>query len=141
MTADETSSAHTPGETTGSPERAPQQLAKTQQVFDLQAEVAQARLERGYREGERNANTLVKGDHFRIVLTAMRAGNRLHEHEAAGWTSIQAVEGRLRVHAGGQTVELPSGHLLALAGGIRHDVEALEDSAFLLTIATGSSPA
>jgi quercetin dioxygenase-like cupin family protein len=130
-----------PGETSGSPERAPQQLAETLQVVDLQAELAQLRLERGYREGERNANTLVKGDNFRIVLTALRAGNRLHEHEAAGWISIQAVAGRLRVHAAGQTVELPSGHLLALAGGIRHDVEALADSAFLLTIAAAPAPA
>ena len=124
-----------PGETSGSPERAPQHLADTLHVFDLQAELAQLRFERGYREGERNANTLVKGDTFRIVLTALRAGNRLHEHEAAGWISIQAVAGRLRVHAAGQTIELPSGHLLALAAGIPHDVEALVDSAFLLTIA------
>ena len=130
-----------PGETSGSPERAPQRLAEALQVFNLQAELAQLRLERGYREGERNANTLVKGDNFHIVLTALRAGNRLHEHEAAGWISIQAVAGRLRVHAAGQTVELSTGHLLALAGGIRHDVEALEDSAFLLTIAAAPAPA
>ena len=141
MAPNEPGKAHAPGETTGSPERAPQHLAGTLQVFDLQAELAQARLERGYREGERNANTLVKGDNFRIVLTALRAGNRLHEHEAAGWISIQAVAGRLRVHAAGRTAELPTGHLLALAGGIRHDVEALEDSAFLLTIAAAPAAA
>lgn len=127
-----------PGETSGSPERAPQQPGAAFQVFDLPAELAQVRLERGYREGERNANTLVKGDTFRIVLTALRAGDRLHEHEAPGWISIQAVAGRLRVRASGQTVELSTGHLLALAAGIRHDVEALEDSAFLLTIATAA---
>jgi quercetin dioxygenase-like cupin family protein len=130
-----------PGETSGSPERAPQHLAEPLQVFDLQAELAQVRLERGYREGERNANTLVKGDSFRIVLTALHAGNRLHEHEAAGWISIQGIAGRLRVHAGGQTVELCAGHLLALAGGIRHAVEATEDSAFLLTVAAAPAPA
>jgi quercetin dioxygenase-like cupin family protein len=139
MAADKTSKAHAPGETTGSPKRAPQHLAETLQVFDLQAELAQARLERGYREGERSANTLVKGGNLRIVHMVLRAGNRLQEHEAAGWISIQSVAGRLRVHAAGQTADLPSGHLLALAGGIRHDVEALEDSAFLLTIAAGPS--
>src|SRR5687767_11091096 len=105
MAADKTRKAHAPGETTGSPERAPQHLAETLQVFDLQAELAQARLERGYREGERSANTLVKGGNLRIVLMALRAGNRLQEHEAVGWISIQSVAGRLRVHAAGQTAE------------------------------------
>lgn len=34
-----------------------------------------------------------------------------------------------------QTVELPAGHLLALGRALPHDVEAVEDSAFLLSIA------
>lgn len=128
-----------PGETSGSPERAAQRLSGAYLAFDLQAELAQVRLERGYREGDRNANTLVKGDNFRIVLTALRAGTRLQEHQAAGWVSIQTIAGRLRVRLADETVELPAGHLLALAAHIAHDVEALEDSAFLLTVAV--SPA
>jgi hypothetical protein len=35
----------------------------------------------------------------------------------------------------GRTFDLPAGSLLALDRGLPHDVEALEDSAFLLTIA------
>jgi quercetin dioxygenase-like cupin family protein len=31
-------------------------------------------------------------------------------------------------------VEVPAGHLLALDRGITHDVEAVEESVFLLTI-------
>lgn len=31
-------------------------------------------------------------------------------------------------------MDLPARHLLALEAGLRHDVEALEQSAFLLTI-------
>ena len=32
-------------------------------------------------------------------------------------------------------IDLPAGHMLALERALRHDVEALEDSAFLLAIA------
>jgi quercetin dioxygenase-like cupin family protein len=32
------------------------------------------------------------------------------------------------------SIELTAGQLLAVESGIRHDVEAIEDSAFLLTI-------
>jgi quercetin dioxygenase-like cupin family protein len=39
------------------------------------------------------------------------------------------------VRAQGRTFDLPAGSLLALDQGIPHDVEALEESAFLLTIA------
>lgn len=39
------------------------------------------------------------------------------------------------MHADGRVIDLPMGHVLALDGAVPHDVEALEDSAFLLTIA------
>jgi hypothetical protein len=39
------------------------------------------------------------------------------------------------VRAEGRTFDLPTGRLLALDHGLPHDVEALEESAFLLTIA------
>ncbi len=93
------------------------------------------RLERGYREGERNANTLVKTPQLRVVLTALRAGSRLHEHRAPGWVSVQTVEGHLRLQVAGETVDLPAGALVTLEPDLAHDVEALEDSVFLLTIA------
>jgi quercetin dioxygenase-like cupin family protein len=35
----------------------------------------------------------------------------------------------------GQEFDLPAGHLLALDAAVPHDVEALEDSAFVLTVA------
>jgi hypothetical protein len=41
---------------------------------------------------------------------------------------------------GDRVAELTSGHLLALDRSIKHDVEALEDSAFLLTIAWPADP-
>jgi quercetin dioxygenase-like cupin family protein len=135
MTNLPTGSPHPSGETTGSAERAPQQLAGPLIAIDLAVEAAQLRTERGWREGDRNANTLVKTPDFRVVLTALRAGARLQEHQAAGRVSIQTLSGRVRLQVGAQNVELPTGHLLVLEPGLAHDVEALEDSVFLLTLA------
>jgi quercetin dioxygenase-like cupin family protein len=39
------------------------------------------------------------------------------------------------MHVQDKVFELPAGHLLALDRAVPHDVKALEDSAFLLTIA------
>lgn len=136
------SSEHS-GQTTGSPERAAQQLRGSALRFDLAAEAAQLRIERGWREGDRSANTLVKFPDFRVVLTALRAGGRLQEHQAAGRVTIHTLEGRLRLHVQGESTDLPADHLLALEQGVPHDVEALTDSVFLLTLAwpTGQDPA
>jgi len=126
--------SHGAGETSGSSERAAQHLTGAWLAFDLAAEAAQLRYERGYREGDRGANTLVKAPNFRVVLTMLRAGARLLAHQTAGAVAIQTVEGQLLVHVGGLPVDLPVGHLLALEPGIVHDVEATVDSAFLVTV-------
>jgi quercetin dioxygenase-like cupin family protein len=102
--------------------------------FDLNAEIKQLRGENAW-QGGRNSKTLVKHPDFRLVLTVLKSGARLHEHKAAGRVSVQTVAGHIRMHVESKVFDLPAGHLLALERAIAHDVEAVEDSAFLLTIA------
>ena len=106
--------------------------------FDLEDEVRTLWHEDASRSG-RNAKTLVKQEDLRIVLTVLSAGRRIQEHQAAGRISIQAVEGHMRLRIGdepaAELIDLPAGCLIALDRGVRHDVEALTDSAFLLTVA------
>ena len=45
------------------------------------------------------------------------------------------LSGHIRLNASGRTFDLRPGSLLALDQGVPHDIEALEASAFLLTIA------
>jgi quercetin dioxygenase-like cupin family protein len=129
------SSHRPPGETTGTPDRPAQQLAAPVMPFNLAAEVAALRSESAWTDGERNAKTLVKQPDFRVVLTVMKAGTRLAYHEAAARLTVHVLSGRLRMQLLGTTEELGHGHLLALDRDVRHDVEALEESAFLLTLA------
>jgi quercetin dioxygenase-like cupin family protein len=102
--------------------------------FDLKREVEQLHSEPEWRTGQ-NARTLVKYDDFRVVLTALKRRARLPGHQTEGRISIQTVVGHIQVRAQGRTFDLPAGSLLALDQGIPHDVEALEESALLLTIA------
>jgi quercetin dioxygenase-like cupin family protein len=82
----------------------------------------------------RSSKTLVKYPDLRIVLIAMKANTRMHEHTAAGRISVHTLNGHIRLHLPDQVVDLPLGHLLALDHCVPHDVEASEDSAFLLTL-------
>lgn len=102
--------------------------------FDLPAQLEQLRGQESYVAGQPTGQTLVKEPDLRIVLMALRAGGRLEEHHASGPISIQAIEGGLRLHLPDGSVELTAGELLALESGVPHDVEAIEDTAFLLTI-------
>jgi quercetin dioxygenase-like cupin family protein len=82
----------------------------------------------------RSSKTLVKYPDLRIVLIAMKANTRMHEHTAAGGISVHLLNGHIRLHLPEKVVDLPVGHLLALDQCVPHDVEAAEDSAFLLTL-------
>jgi quercetin dioxygenase-like cupin family protein len=82
----------------------------------------------------RSSRTLVKYPDLRILLIAMKANTRMHEHTAAGRVSVQTLNGHIRLHLPDGVVDLPAGNLLALDQCVTHDVEASEDSAFLLTL-------
>lgn len=102
--------------------------------FDLKREIGQLQEEDTW-SGGRNSKTLVKYADFRVVLMAFKAGAHLDEHQAAGRISVQTVIGHVRMRASGRTFSLPAGSVLALDRATVHDLEALEDSAALLTIA------
>jgi len=109
-------------------------LAEPLMEFDLPAEIDRLRTETTWSTGQ-NAKTLVKYDDLRVVLTALRAKARIPEHKTEGRISVHVISGHLRLRAGGRTFSLRPGSLLTLDHGVPHDVEALEESAFLLTIA------
>ena len=114
--------------------RSPGPLKSPTLSFDLHVEIEKLRKENAW-QGGRDSKTLVKHPDFRVVLTVLKSNARLHEHKAAGRISVQTVAGHIRMHVRDEVFDLPAGHLLALDRALPHDVEALEDSAFLLTIA------
>ncbi len=110
-------------------------LADPLLALDLTAELARLHDEEPWQRAGRHARTLVKDADLRVVLIALGAGVRMEEHHAPGRITIQTIVGRLTLRVAGRTVDLPMGHLLTLAPALPHDVEAREESAFLLTIA------
>lgn len=110
-------------------------LARTTASFNLADELEHLHAEPAWQAADRNATTLSKKSNLRVVLMALKAGARLEKHQAPGPITIHAVSGRLRVHLAIDTVELAPGEILSVDSGLPHDLEALEQSAVLLTIA------
>lgn len=103
-------------------------------TFDIGDEIRRLQSEQPW-QAEHTANTIVKYPDLRVVLIALKANGRLREHKTVGRISIQTLLGEVRVHAHGEVINLPTGHLLTLEHDVAHDVDALVDSVILLTIA------
>jgi quercetin dioxygenase-like cupin family protein len=102
--------------------------------FDLSREMTDSDAKKPW-QGGHYARTLFKKSDFRVVLISMAPGARLKEHHADGAISVQVLKGSIRFTTQRKAHDLKQGNVLILGASIKHDVEALEDSAFLLTIA------
>jgi quercetin dioxygenase-like cupin family protein len=103
--------------------------------FDISQEIEELRRKDSWdRETGRSSKTLAKHPDFRIVLVLMKAHTQMNQHRAEGRISIQQLLGTITVRLPDQKVNLSAGELLVLDRGVLHDLEALKESAFLLTI-------
>src|SRR5689334_10551724 len=103
--------------------------------FNLEREIAQLHEEDAWGRTGRNSKTLVKQPDFRIVLIALQKNGHIEEHKADARISIYTLSGHVKLQLPQQPpVDLPAGHLLVLDRALEHDLEALEESAILLTI-------
>jgi len=120
-------------EKTEGSQRPPERMDGPFLEFDLRAQIEMLRHEDAYGRG-RNSKTLAKYPDFRIILSVVKAGTRIQQHSASGRLSVQVVSGHIRMHVGEKLLDLPAGRLLILDRAIPHDVQAIEDSAFLVTL-------
>ncbi len=71
---------------------------------------------------------------LRLTLIYLTAGAQIEEHYNPGRIIVHTISGHIRMHAAGKSFDLPVGAVLSLDRAVPHDVEALEESAFLLTV-------
>jgi quercetin dioxygenase-like cupin family protein len=74
------------------------------------------------------------GAHLRQTVVALAAGRVMGEHKSPADASVLCVRGRVLLRAGESQTELGAGDLIAVPPQ-RNDVEALEPSVLLLTVA------
>jgi quercetin dioxygenase-like cupin family protein len=101
--------------------------------LDLAQEVLNSEQTKPWQTGHTTRMLFKKAD-FRMILISMEKGSVLKEHHADGTISVQVLKGSIRFAAQGEAHTLHANSLVALGASIKHEVEALEESAFLLTI-------
>lgn len=108
--------------------------------FNVPSIIPQLKQEESWGKSGRSARTLHKAAGMRLVLNVMKAGTEIKPHQASGPISVQCVEGHIHFTTEENAVNLRPGDLLTLNAHIRHSVEAMEESAFLLTIVLPADP-
>ena len=107
--------------------------------WELAKEIAELWRQERWRPNGHSGKTLVKYPNVRVVLIVMARGARMENHEAVSRVSIQTLQGRVFVKLSDQRIDLPCECLLELERLLPHDIEALEESAVLLTLAFGGA--
>ena len=108
--------------------------------FDLMREIADSERQKPWSAGI-NVRILTKKPDFRVVLISMETAARLKEHHVDGTSSVQVLKGQIRYSTGGQSYDLQAGNFITFGASIAHEVESLDESAFLLTISwPGNKP-
>lgn len=112
----------------------PNTPAEATAEVDLQAEVEAIQREQAS-SSERISRPLVGFTHLKVVLMSLPANGRWDQHKTVGRISVQTLVGHIRIRAQGKTFDVPCGRMLALESNVPHDVEAVQASVFLLTVA------
>jgi quercetin dioxygenase-like cupin family protein len=98
--------------------------------------IAQEQVKRAAAASSGHSAETVYGGHehaLRQTVLALTAGSSLDEHESPGEATVQVLHGRVRLTAGQLAWEGCAGDLLVVPE-VRHALQALEDSAVLLTV-------
>jgi len=102
--------------------------------FSIEKEIEKLKKESAWNEGGRNAVTLQKSSNLRVVLISLHKGVTLHEHKVEGPITLFVLSGKINFTAGEEKINAESNGFIVLDKAIPHDVEALEDTSFILTI-------
>jgi quercetin dioxygenase-like cupin family protein len=104
-------------------------------AFALDHEIARAKSEPQWASRDRLAMSLAKHRDLTVNVMLLRKGAHLQEHQARGSITLQVLAGVIRFIAHGQEKTLTAGMLAVLDKEVPHSVQAIEESALLLTAA------
>lgn len=124
---------------TAAAEAAPGGLVGPHLCFDLAAEAEALRRSPHWRLRGHTARTLTMHPDLRLVLVLLQAGRQLHQHRTAHRLTVQTLAGHVQLTLPDRSVDLRAGSVLVLDRAVPHEVIAVDDSAFLLSL--GGAPA
>ena len=103
--------------------------------FDTDALISQIKSEDAWSRSDRNSLTIFKNDSLCMVIVGLHPDAAMKKHSATGAITLQVLQGDIIFETLNQKSELTRGKMIALPAGIPHQVYAVKESFFLLTLA------
>ena len=104
-------------------------------TFDIDALISQIKSEEAWTKSDRNSLTIFKNDFLCMVIIGLQPDAAMKKHSATAALTVQVLQGSLIFETENQKSELTMGKMIVLPAGIPHQVYALKESFFLLTLA------
>ncbi len=101
-------------------------------MTDLSERIGQLKSEAAWSHNDRNGITVFKSGPFTVVLSCFHKDAVLRHQGIDGFTTIQVVEGKIKLVTGLETAELPVQKMITLYPDFKHEITMLEDSALLI---------
>jgi hypothetical protein len=122
-------------QTTGTTRRAARDMSGRGIVFDLSDELRALREDLEFTSGDRAAKTLAKTDGLRVTLVLLKRGAALNPEAVAGGATLHVLDGQLLVEMHDDNLTVKRSGVLVLDENMRDRVTAVEEAAFLVTVA------
>ncbi len=103
-------------------------------AVDVRAEIVRLKSEPAWAANDRHGSSLVKGDGINVALMVLKKGAKMQAHHTRAPITVHVIDGRINFVASGKTQLVNSGMIVALDRGIEHSIDAVEESALVLTV-------
>lgn len=92
-----------------------------------------------YNENKPAITVLIETETSKEIRIIFKKGQRMNEHRTPFSIVVEVFKGAIDFGVNGSKQHLRSGSLIALEGGILHDLEAIEDSIVRLSLSKNDS--
>jgi quercetin dioxygenase-like cupin family protein len=104
---------------------------------DLETLITNLKNEQAWNEGELKSAVLLRSPAKKIILTVLHKGTEIRSFQSDFSITFQVIDGKLKLDYGNKTFNLGKGEVLILNEKIKYKIESVEDSAFLMILASG----
>lgn len=104
---------------------------------DLGVIISHLKQEPSWEEGELKSAILLKSPTKKILLTVLHAGTVISSFQTDDSITFQVIEGMLNLHFRNESFTLNKGEVLIMNEKLKYEINTLEDSAFLMILASG----
>jgi quercetin dioxygenase-like cupin family protein len=104
---------------------------------DLSVLIANLKNEQKWGNGELKSAILLRSPAKKIVLTVLHKGTEISSFQSDDSVTIQVIEGKLKLKYRNKDFNLSKGEILIMNERVKYVIDSVEDSAFLMILATG----